>query len=109
LHCSSHSVCHTRADRTSAYRLLDRRNEDKNSIGFGRKRCRKNATLVTLALIRRMATVDNQIKKDHVLTLGIEEEFQIVPRLVSVQASLAKQKGVTDENNSFVTRRKRIT
>jgi hypothetical protein len=56
-----------------------------------------------------VATVDNQIKKDHVLTLGIEEEFQIVPRLVSVQASLAKQKGVTDENNSFVTRRKRIT
>jgi hypothetical protein len=36
--------------------------------------------------------VHDQIKKDRVLTLGIEEEFQIVAWLVSVQASLQSQK-----------------
>jgi hypothetical protein len=60
-------------------------------------------------------------RKDHVLTLGVEEEFQIVavgfglskfcnakanPREVfrSRRAvGLPSKKGVTDENNSFVT------
>ena len=52
--------------------------------------------------------VDDQIKKDHVLTLGIEEEFQIVP-VGFGPSKLCKQKAVTDENDSFVISRKRIT
>ena len=60
-------------------------------------------------------------RKDEALTLGVEEEFQIVavgfglskfrkakkPSRVKsfdrAEGRLAKKKGVTDENNSFVT------
>jgi len=52
--------------------------------------------------------VHDQIKKGPRPHAGIEEEFQIVA-VGSVQARFAKQKAVTDENDSFVISRKRIT
>jgi hypothetical protein len=53
--------------------------------------------------------VDDQIKKDHVLTLGIEEEFQIVAIWFRSKQALQSKKALTDENNSFVISRQRIT
>jgi hypothetical protein len=53
--------------------------------------------------------VDDQIKKNHVLTLGIEEEFQIVAIWFRSKQALQSKKALTDENNSFVISRQRIT
>jgi hypothetical protein len=53
--------------------------------------------------------VHDQIKKDHVLTLGIEEEFQIVAIWFRSKQALQSKKALTDENNSFVISRQRIT
>jgi len=42
-------------------------------------------------------------EKDHVLTLGIDGEFEIVAGWFRSKQALQSKKGVTDENNSFVT------
>ncbi len=82
----------------------------------------QKGTLSYPAIIRPCAIVEDETKrKDQVLTLGVEEEFQMIavgfglsefrkakanPREVlriAPDADLPSKKGVTDENNSFVT------
>src|SRR4029077_1074314 len=66
---------HTTIARMAAHRRSDRRREGKNPLCSDEDKSQKGA-LSYPAIIRPCAIVDDETKrKDHVLTLGVEEEF----------------------------------